>query len=210
MMGNAFRRSFVNFRSNLLLNAFIANTGYQPSWVMTKKKKINKTRQVGWLESINFRRARYLHFFLDSWSSTSCVQYMGLYQCSTFMRQPFQGLFKSLQRLVFWYSFYLQAWLPSVYIRFQNRWYLKGSKGSSKSKGWEMFMVPELSEHSGRIHCARWGAPSVFDGGSLRTPLPSTLHRKAVYFYTDPNLVSLYSDHFCACRKKYPIKIYAF
>ena len=56
----------------------------------------------------------------------------------------------------------------------------------------------------------RWGAPSVFAGGRLRAPWPPTLHRKGVYFYTDPNLVSLCSDHFCTCRKKNPIKIYAF
>ncbi len=77
-----------------------------------------------------------------------------------------------------------------------------------RSAGWE-----RSSCHGKKL--TRWGAPSVFAGGKLRTPSPPTLHRKGVYFYTvkkstcyHPNLVSLCSDHFCACRKKYPIKIY--
>ena len=101
------------------------------------------------------------------------------------------------------------SWLPSVYIRIAD---IRRDQIALQSVNNVINLesrAPSTNDRK-KTSMVGWSAPSVFAGGRLRTPLPSRLHRKAVYFYTDPNLVSLCPYHFCTCRKQIPVKVYAF
>ncbi len=171
---------FVVIGTNLLLNVFIANTDYQRTWI---------------------KPCTCIYLTKDSLHQTQS------------------------QRLVFWCY---NIWLPSVrYIRIadirRDQMLLDGARLCSDHfcacrekypiDMYDMFSGAETLDQK-----VRWGAPSVFSSGKLRAPWLPTLQRKAglytptptqIWYHCYPNLVSLCSDHLCACRKKYTIAIYA-